>query len=315
MVRRIVILSIVLCMLAGSTACAGSQSGIQATETAYQAGLQQTQEAKSTRLAQFTANAQATVRIQETIQAQDTQKVEQTATVVNTTATSEAEGTAIANATATVAAAATGTVAVIQQQTATAKAILRATAQAQPMLDLVNRLVSDGYLSTSQGEYFPMLDFDHSWAQLGWYQFFSTGFSPSDFVISAHTEWDSAIKSTEAETTGCGIVFRENGADNHYLVYLAMNGTAYFTRVYKNAFSLIWSNYYGPVGTPPQGEADIVLAVEGSYVTFFVNGEMVLHQYDDVLSKGSLDYTVISGTNADYGTHCRMTNVNLWVIK
>ena len=65
----------------------------------------------------------------------------------------------------------------------------------------------------------------------------------------------------------------------------------------------------------PEGAADIVLAVEGNWITFLVNGENVLHRQDDALTSGSLNYTVVSGTNKDYGTHCRMTNVKLWVIK
>jgi hypothetical protein len=315
MLKRINLLLIIVCMLLGQTSCNPLQVDTQATETVFQAETQQAQSAKTTRQAQFTANAQATIRAAETIQFRETQKAEQATAAVDTTGTAEAQATQAAYITATAKAVAAGTAEVFHQQTVTAEANKQATARAEPMLDLVTSLAGDGYLSTTQGIYYPLLDFDESWAQLGWYWFFPTGFSPTDFVFSAHTEWDSAIRSTEAETTGCGIVFRENGEDNHYLVYLSISGNVYFARNYKQYFTVIGQNYYGPVGEPPQGQADIVLAVEGNYVTFLVNGEKVLRQYDEVFSSGSLDYTLISGTNKDYGTHCRMTNVKLWVIK
>jgi len=315
MLKRIVILLFAVCMLLGQTACGPSQADIQATtEAVYQAETQQALDTKSTKQALFTANAQATVRIEETIQAQETQKVEQTAAAANTTATAEAEVIMAANATSTAEHAATSTAAVVRRQTATAGAIVKATAQAQPMLDLVTRLVNEGDLSTTQGEFFNLIDFDESWAQLGWYWFFPTAFSPTDFVISAHAEWDSASKTPDPWATGCGFVFREDGVSNHYLTYLGIDGNVYFSRYYKDNYALIGSNYYGPVGIP-EGAADIVLAAEGSWVTFLVNGEKVLRRQDEAMSHGNLDYTLISGTNKDYGTHCRMTNVELWVIK
>lgn len=312
--KRIFFLFITACMLAGQAACGPSQADTQATEAGYQAETRQALDTRSTKQALFTANAQATIRIEQTIQAQGTQKAEQTAAAIDTTGTVEAEANLAANATATAMQAATGTAVVIRRQTATANAIAQATAQAQPMFDLVTHLVNDGYLSTTQGEFFNLIDFDFSWAQLGWYQGFPTAFSPTDFVISAHTEWDSASKTPDPWATGCGFVFRTEDNANHYLTYLGLDGNVYFSRYYKSQYALIGSNYYGKVGMP-EGAADIVLAVEGNWITFLVNGENVLHRQDDVLTSGSLNYTVVSGTNKDYGTHCRMTNVGLWVIR
>lgn len=314
MLRKITYLMVAACILYAQAACSPSQGDTQATEAGYQVETQQAQDAKSTRRALFTVNAQSTISIEETIQAQETQKAEQTAAALDTTATVEAEASTAANATSTAMHAATGTAIVLRRQTATADAIAQSTAQAQPMLDLVTRLASEGYLTTTEGNFFNLIDFDESWAQLGWYWFFPTAFSPTDFVIRAHAEWDSASKTPDPWTTGCGFVFREDGIPNHYLTYLGLDGNVYFSRYYKNIYALVGSNYYGDVGFP-EGAADIVLAVEGNWITFLVNGEKVLRRQDDALSSGNLNYTLISGTNKDYGTHCRMTNVELWVIK
>jgi hypothetical protein len=314
MLKRIIFCLATVGALIALSACGPSQADIQATDAGYQTATQEVLNNRSTRQALFTANAQATVRIQQTIQAQETLKFEQTGEAVNTTATADAKANTMANSTATAIQVATGTAAVVQQQTATANAIIQSTAQAQPMLDLVTQLFNDGNLSTTQGEFFNLIDFDESWAQLGWYWFFPTNLSPSDFVIRASASWDSASKTPDPWATGCGFVFREDGVSNHYLTYLGIDGNVYFSRYYKDKYALIGSDYYGTVGIP-EGSADIALAVEGSWITFLVNGEQVLHRQDEALTRGKLDYTLISGTNKDYGTHCRMTNIELWVIR
>jgi hypothetical protein len=312
MLRRVVLGFIGVCLLCGQAACGAAQPDLQSTEAVRQEQAQQTLDVKTTRQAQFTANAQATNRIEQTIQAQETQKVEKTESAVDTTATAEAEANNISNATATAGQIATATAVVIRQQTSTANAIVRSTAQAQPMLELVNHLVDEGYLTTNEGDFYPLVDFDESWAQLGWYWFFPTGYAPSDFVIRASAEWDSA--SQTPDPSGCGFVFREDGQPNHYVTFFGTDGNVYFSRYYKGVPDLIGKNYYGIVGVQ-EGAADIVLAVEGNWITYLVNGQMVLREYDEALSSGNLDYTLISGTNKDYGTHCRMTNIGLWVIK
>jgi len=36
---------------------------------------------------------------------------------------------------------------------------------------------------------------------------------------------------------------------------------------------------------------------------------------EKLLNPGYLLYSIISGTNADYGTRCEITNAGLWVVK
>lgn len=314
MLRRTTCLLIIAFFLFCQVSCSPSQADILATEALYQAETQQASDAKSTRRALFTENARSTASVKETTLAQEKQIVEQTAAALNTAATVEFEATKGAIATSTSMHEATSTAIVVHSQTATANAITQATAQAQPMVDLVTRLHNEGYLTSTDGTFFSLPDFDESWAQLSWYWFFPTSFSPTDFVISAHSEWDIASDKPDPWATGCGFVFRENGIPNHYLIFLALDGNVYFSRYYKDSYDLIGSSYYGNVGIP-QGSADIALAMEGSIVTFLVNGDVILNKYDNTLKSGNLDYTLISGTNKDYGTHCRMTNIELWVLK
>lgn len=313
--KRVVFLFAVAVMLVGQAACGLSEADIQATGTAVQAKTQEVLSAKTTKQAQFTANALATEQIKSTQYARVTQGALNTATAaVDAAATAQVQGTADAILAATADSAATATQRVLDRQTATAEAIASATSQASSMLDHVTRLANDGYLSTTEGQYHMLPNFDESWAQINWYWFFPTGYMPTDFVIRAHVYWDVASRIPDWATTGCGFVFRENGIPDHYLTYLGLDGYVYFSRYVKDIYALVGKDYYGKVDTP-QGEADITLAVEGPWVTFLVNGEQVLRSQDYALTSGNLDYTLVSGTNKDYGTHCRMTDVELWVIR
>lgn len=313
--KRVVLLVMITCLIGGLVACGLSEEEIQETEAANQAMTQEAQNVKTTLQAQFTANAQATTSIKETQLAQQTQLAQETATAeIDFAATSEVESTTAAIATGTADSIASATQLVISQQTATAQAIALATSQAQPMFNLVKDLVDLGYVETTQGNYYSLPTFDESWAQIRWYIFYPTGFAPTDFVLRAHTEWDSASQTPDPDTTGCGFVFREDGLPNHYLIYLALDGNVYLTRTYKDDFALVDKRYYGPMGIP-EGEADIMLIVQGSIITYLVNGEVVMSVYDEVLKSGNLDYTLISGTNRDYGTHCQISNIELWVTR
>ena len=64
----------------------------------------------------------------------------------------------------------------------------------------------------------------------------------------------------------------------------------------------------------PDGSAQFMLAVEGDRFTAYVNDQRVLTAHDGSLKTGLLNYTLLSGTNRDYGTLCEMTNVELWTL-
>ncbi|NIS82360.1 MAG: hypothetical protein GTO14_19620 [Anaerolineales bacterium] len=177
------------------------------------------------------------------------------------------------------------------------------------ILDLFN----EGYLGKTEGAYFTVSDFDESWAQINWYQWWQTGYAPEDFVIRADASWDSASDTANWFSSGCGFVFREDGPENHYLAYLGLDGNVYFARSVRNNWSLLGTSWYGRVDVP-SGEAEIVLIAEGDRFTFLVNGKRVANRVDGSLAQGNLALTLLSGTNAGYGTRCQMTNIELWVL-
>ncbi len=197
------------------------------------------------------------------------------------------------------------------RQAATAQIELAMTAAADEMRGLIEQLQADGYLESTDGTYIALEDFDQSWAQINWYQWWYTGYSPTDFVIVADAEWDSASDRANWWTSGCGFVFRENGVPNHYLAYLGLDGYVYFARNVNGVFAQLGRSYYGRVGTP-SGQAQLMLVVEGASISFFVNGERVHSRNDQGLASGELALTLLSGINTGFGTRCRMTNIELW---
>ena len=65
----------------------------------------------------------------------------------------------------------------------------------------------------------------------------------------------------------------------------------------------------------PADSANLMLAVEGDEISFFVDGFLMLHQRDTTLDTGNLALTLMSGTNKDFGTRCTMENVELWKLR
>jgi len=197
------------------------------------------------------------------------------------------------------------------REAATAAAKVESTAQAQPMLDLIQELYSNGYLTTTAGTYYSLEDFDESWAQINWYMWWHTDFSPTNFVIRAQAYWDSASDKANWWNSGCGFVFRESGKDNHYAVQLGLDGWVYLWRIVRGVWAPLGESYYGKVDVP-SGEAEIMLVMEGEMITFFVNGEKVHSRRDSALASGKLALTLLSGINTDFGTRCQMSNIELW---
>ncbi len=171
-------------------------------------------------------------------------------------ATEAAQFTAVAEATEAVLAAQTATVArataifVNRQGTVTARAATsaaNATTTAQPMAAVVEQLVTDGYLTQANGHFESLVDFRHAWAQINGYQWLPTGEEPADFVVRADVAWDSASTTANWFNSGCGFVFREaaNAANDHYLVYLGLDGVVYLARQHFDEFFELASVGYG----------------------------------------------------------------------
>jgi hypothetical protein len=190
---------------------------------------------------------------------------------------------------------------------------LVATQHAEELIGEVQLYYEKSYLNTSNGRLTELEDFSHDWAYLGGYQPLVFVISASDFFLSGHFKWDSAFQNSN--TSGCGFIFALQPNDDHYVVFLDRTKVEF--RISTGGFSTNVKPIRGTgqVKFDYPAEADFTLIVKGAYAYVLVNGEVVseyaLLQNRPLL--GDLGLTVVSGTNKDYGTHCEMTNLRLWI--
>jgi hypothetical protein len=217
---------------------------------------------------------------------------------------------------------ATAAAATQSAQTATQQANQTATAvsalSTQEAVDaLWAQLIADGTVTYKQGDLFPVDDFEQSWAQRDWYQWWWFGYNISDFVLTSHVDWETAEASFG--DGGCGFTIRIKDDGNHLVIFITPKGEAILGAWTANGFQfqpVHWSNPNLPTFAtiPPDssGEFDLTLVAEKDFVTAYINGEKAYQWYVALTSTGDIGYTVLSGTNKDFGTYCKFTNTQLW---
>jgi hypothetical protein len=176
-----------------------------------------------------------------------------------------------------------------------------------------------GYIKTIDGKIKEVDDFSYDWAQLGWYNWQQLNTKTSDFYMSAHFTWSSAFRNADA--SGCGFIFAIQENNDHYAVFLDRSKIIFLnadqTASYSKRVGLTRGTGQVKFDNPADKavQADFTLIVNGTYAYVLVDGEVV-GEYTLSQSKileGNLGLSLLSGTNKDYGTRCKMTNVRIWV--
>jgi hypothetical protein len=190
------------------------------------------------------------------------------------------------------------------------------------MFAFVEQAVEKGELTSKNGTFATLKDFSYEWAQMNYYNFFDTGASVQDFALRAHFKWSSGIANPEP--SGCGFAYRIGDKSAHYLVYLdrgAVNMGVYVPRIdRRGSYRIGVSKGSGRMsidfGEP--AEADFAIIVSGGNAYVYIDGKETSSYllYSDFYKyeEGALAYTIVSGTNKDYGTRCEITNAELWKV-
>ncbi len=170
-----------------------------------------------------------------------------------------------------------------------------------------------GYLPSSDGKYIPLEDFKEDWAQIDWYRWWSFNLSASTFVMSGHFSWSSAVD--DPNPSGCGFAF--DISENR----------AYAAFVDKDRIFFVDSQGYEMGKTRGSGRLSLSLPAEVNF-TLIVNnighrayalvddkliGEYLINQDEIII--GPVGYSILSGTNKDFGTHCEITHASIWIIE
>jgi hypothetical protein len=192
---------------------------------------------------------------------------------------------------------------------------LAATQRAEDLNAEAQAYFDKGYLTTNDGSFTVLEDFSYDWAQLGWYNWLPLGESASDFFLSGHFKWDSAFKNSDI--SGCGFIFALQENNDHYAVFLDRSKVFFLITDQALGYSrpIATTRGTGRVKFDYPAEADFTLIVKGNFAYVLVDGEVV-GEYTLAQSRpmqGNLGLTVLSGTNRDYGTHCEMTDLHLWL--
>lgn len=240
---------------------------------------------------------------------------EPTATATNTPTVTPTP-TQTPNTTATASAATQAARSATQAANKTATAV---SAQAtQSAIDAVwAQLAADESITYKQGSTYDIDDFEESWAQRGWYQWWSFDYTMSDFVIMSHVEWEIPEDSNFG-TGGCGFVIRIKDNDNHLVIFLSPQDFPALGAMTYNGFSyqsFHWQNPKNPiVSTIPDaitGSSDFLVIAEKEFVTAYVDGVKIYQWYVSLTSPGDMGYTLVSGTNKDFGINCKFTNTTV----
>ena len=179
----------------------------------------------------------------------------------------------------------------------------------------VKAFYDKGYLSTTDGRVTILDDFIYDWAQLGWYNWLPLKDTASDFFLSGHFKWDSAFKNSDV--SGCGFIFGLQPNKDHYAVFLDRAKIFFLITDHTLGYSkpVTPTRGTGRVNFDYPAEADFTLIVKEAYAYVLVNDKVVA-EYTLAKSRsleGGLGLTVLSGTNKDYGTHCEMSHLRLWI--
>lgn len=178
----------------------------------------------------------------------------------------------------------------------------------------LQKLADEKLIPSKKGSYYKIPDYEDSWNQTDWHRWTYLDKSPANFVIKAKTSWDTTAVAGMTANSGCGFVFRENGTENYYLMYLGINGRVYLYRMKDGAMKYLGNSIYYPIQSP-SGSAEIMLVVNDIRFTFFINEDNVYDIMDGYFLSGKIGLTVMSGSAAGFGTRCKMEDIVLWAIE
>lgn len=202
---------------------------------------------------------------------------------------------------------------------ATQTAFTTQTVQARPMSEQIQKLKAKGYLSSTAGAWRELDNFDQNLSETTGYHWWKTGLQPVDFVIQANVEWWSANESSQLFNAGCGFIFRSVDKDNRLAAILTLDGRARYDRLDSGEWRTPILSNAVPVNAL-NDRAQLMLIVEGNHLTFLKDDVELLSVDDDLISSpkfqgGDLAFTIISNTDIGFGTHCKLTDIELWIIR
>jgi len=195
----------------------------------------------------------------------------------------------------------------------TATPNVAATQRIDEFNSLLEDFLAQGYVASTEGEIVELDDFKQEWAQLYYYDFFPpTQEVNADFVFKSHVKWSTAADTSDL--SGCGIAFGLQDNGDHYVIFLDKSRIAFGMNRGTNTYQVGKTRGSGRLSFGNPAEADLVVAVKEKSAFVSVDGEVTEYTLSaDQTTHGTFSFSLLSGTNRDYGTRCEMTDNILWI--
>jgi len=194
--------------------------------------------------------------------------------------------------------------------------------QAQMELEsAIQEFVDKGYIPSTNGELVKLDDYSQEMAKMNYLNFSYTGFDElvQNFVFFGDVSWESAAPVNYPEYSGCGFAHRVTDKDGFYSMLLTNDRVllSYCDYGFNRCGGLGTTRGSGRLDfdSPASASMSLVVNEDHSYVMVdgaFI-GEYTLFK-DKLRDPGHVLYSIISGTNRDYGTRCEIKNPQLWIV-
>jgi len=177
---------------------------------------------------------------------------------------------------------------------------------------LLEGLSEKGILHSSQGAYIPLEDFSDSLAKIFFIESYPTGYAPADFVFTGKVDWESDGNTPQLETSSCGIKFREKDKNHFYIATLNLDGTVDFNVFNGGRWVNVGYAFFDKRSF--HKTASFTLIAEEDWVTILVDGEQMIRKQLQTIREGDLSYTISSGINTGFGTRCKISSPQLFIL-
>jgi len=201
---------------------------------------------------------------------------------------------------------------------------LTATQQYLDFTALIQNAYDAGQISTTQGTYHQIDDFSDELIMDYGFRWRQTGVIVKNFIVRAQFDWEVA---NQKNFSGCGFLFRQLSSDAYYLISLdAINGPLlayprsgvglHGVSTWHESVPALKKTKLPDMGPNPYRATFSFIVNDRSvyvYVNDDLNSEYKLKK--DVLpNAGDLSPMILTGSETDFGTRCKITNAAVWII-
>ena len=178
-------------------------------------------------------------------------------------------------------------------------------------LEILTQLENSGIIpSAEQGQTISYGSFTDNYANMGAAKYYTID-EADHYVLSSKITWTTASPVPNGPVSGCGLVFGAiPNTNNHLIASIRMDGFLYIVgRNTENSLSYGRHYFQRPA---IQGEALMTMVVNGSSVSIFIDGNQIFSRNDTVLPGNGFGFSILSGTNKDFGTQCTFEDIFLY---